>query len=418
MQIFRIHSRWFPLLSACVALGILLLILLPLPNPASLDDGLRHLAIGRIMAEHGIRAVTGGLDRRDSVTGWGDFFSAGYFTQHNTDPWFLADVLMMPLGSLPTLIALKLISICSIIILIAAMLFSFRTFRLPPFPAGALLLLLLLGEPKFTGRLLLARPFLLMTSMAILMLPAVLRRRHGAVFLLLVFATLFSHLFVLPLGIAALGALWLWSRREKRSALLCLAALLGGTGTGLLLHPTSSDYTHYLLTVFLRIPFAFSSRASMGSEMYTSFASGPSLVEPLAALLLLMGLFAVVRLRIPWERLHRSGLTLIAAIAGPLLLASFVWVRAVDILWPFLILLLAGLVALAPDLPRRMLHAFAPRSPAGTGRILLLVLLLVCSARLYRLTELMTERNAHTALSRFAALSVLPEDATVLNIDW
>ncbi len=402
------NFKWLPFFAVLVVFGIILLILLPLPNPPSIDDGLRHLVMGRTMAERGML----------SVGGWGDFFSTGYFTQHNTDPWFLADVLMMPLRGVPTVAALKLIIVLSIAFFIATALFALRSFRMSPAVTGALLLFLMLGEPKFTGRLFLARPFLLMTCIAILTLLAVLRRKPVWVFILLAFATLLSHLFVLPLGIALLGALWLRSLPEKRGALLLLVALIGGTGLGLLLHPAPLNYIHYLLTVFIRIPFSFSQRAEMGSEMFSSFASGPSLVEPLAAVIFLMGLFAVVRLRVPRIALHRGGLSLIAVIAGSLLLASFLWVRAIDVLWPFLILLLAGLLASVPQLPGAMLRAFAPRSPLQTARIVVLFLILICSARLYRLTELMGERNTHTSLQRFAAVQIIPPNEAVLNLDW
>lgn len=410
--------RWLPLFTTCFILLFTLLILLPLKNPPSLDDGLRHVTIGRLMAEHGIASVTGGRDRRDSVKGWGDFFFAGYFAHHNSDPWFLSDVLSMPLSSLPLVTALKVSILCSLILLLLSSWLFFRSIRLPPVTTSFLLLLLAWGEMPFYARLFLGRPFPLMTVLAILTVTAVLHRKWVFLPPLLCIATLLSHLFVLPLGISVIGALWLWTLKEKSCAAKVMTAAVLGVLAGLLLHPAPLQYLHYLLTVFIRIPFLFGRRADMGSEMYSAFSVGPTAAIPVTGIIILMAFFIWNKLKVPLKTFHREGFSFIAFLTLLFFCAFFVWMRALDVLWPLLVLSIALLIRIAPEMPHRFLTFFFNPPIRRISTIAPLIVLLFFSVYLQRTGAYFLRTNHFNALSRLQGLSLIPSGSRVLNLDW
>ena len=400
--------QWLPLFTTCFIILITFLILLPLKNPPSLDDGLRHVTIGRLMAENGI----------SSVKGWGDFFFAGYFSHHNSDPWFLSDVLSMTLSRLSLVTALKVTILSSLTLILLSAWVFFRSLRLPPVTTSFLLLLLAFGEMPFYSRFFLARPFPLMTAIVILTVMAVLHRKWIVLLPLLCVATLLSHLFVLPLGIGIIGALWLWSFGEKKASLSVVTATAAGVLLGLVLHPAPFAYLHYLVTIFIRIPFLFNRRADMGSEMYSAFSVGPSAAIPVAGIIVLMAFFLRYRFRIPFQKFHKEGFSFVAFLAFFFLCAFMIWMRAIDVLWPLLVLSIALLIRISPLFPVRMLTEFFTPPFKRITTTAPLILLLLFSVYLQRTSAYFLRTNHFNALSRLQALSLIPPHSRVLNLDW
>lgn len=237
--------EWSPLFTITFALALVIVILAPLRNPFVLDDGIRHFTLASLLVRDGL----------PSFSGWGDFFFAGYFAEFNSDPWFLFDVILMPLADLPLVFALKVFTVLSVAALLGAMWLLLRPLRLTAMQRSVLLLLFLLGENEFFIRLFLARPFNVITIIFILTIAAVLKKNWVAIFFLLCAATLFHYLFVFPLFVGIAGSIWLWITHEKHSAFRVFCAASLGVAAGLLLHPHTWNYLHFIVRVFPAVPF-------------------------------------------------------------------------------------------------------------------------------------------------------------------
>ena len=383
------------------------LIILPLPNPVSLDDGLRHLAMARHMTETGFA----------SDTGWGDFFFEGYFAEHNLDPWYLADIAYVPFTLFPMVLGLKLFTLAGILLLAAAFLVLLRSFHLPAAWMAALLLLLVGGDPVFFGRLLIGRPFVLMTVLALLVLHCILSRRAALAGALIGIAVLSSQLFVFPLLVAASGSVWLLFLRKRGAALRMAAFSAIGAGAGLFLHPHTGDYIRYLRDVFLRLPFL--QHIGRGGEMYSGLAYSQSVIVVIGFLALLAAaLSAAAKERVSPRALHVRGITLTLALSVLFGTAYLFWIRAIDVLWPFLLLLVAQVAGL-PGVraffagPLSVGRKTWERSFVFLGGIVLIVLV-----NMSMVGAQLAATDGARSLAQFQPLAQIPAGARVLNADW
>src|SRR3989339_401366 len=170
-----LRRRWMPLVIGALCVGLIALMLWPLENAPFQDDGIRHLTLARLMAERGIGAFTG----------WGGLFFTGYFTHHNSDPWFLSEVLLLPLAGFPLVTGIKWFIVLSSALLAVIMIFAFRALKVPSGSAAILIVLLLFGELGFFLRLFLARPFILISCVLVLVILAIVRRQTWALLRLL-----------------------------------------------------------------------------------------------------------------------------------------------------------------------------------------------------------------------------------------
>ncbi len=371
-----------------------------LKGPVSLDDGLRHVEMGRRMAEQG--TIT--LD-------WSQFIYAGVLRDLHTDPWFLADALYAPFAHIDSFIALRLFTLVAFVLLAASFLLALRAYEVPKRSQSILLLLLALGDPVFLFRLLLGRPFVLFTAAALLVLWCLRARREWVLVPLLCLSVLLSHLFIFPLGIALLFAVWLgFGRGEWKRTGLVLLFSGTGVGAGLLLHPGAGAYLWYIVHVLALIPLLGS--LGLGSELQTSF-----FVDTVSVWVLLGAIITLLGACTAEERKRAFAaegdapflLILLALFLG----AFFFWDRAIDFLWPLLLLFIGIFLTRFPALPSRIAKRSLPASVYVRGLVLVSLLLLAAPAAF----ELATIPLVMPRLSA-ASLERVPHGARVLNIDW
>lgn len=390
------------LLLGVAALAWAAVVLFSLKNPASLDDGLRHFAYAKA-------SLGGGWSQ-----GWSRFLYEGYLSGLKTDPWFLADVLMTPFSLLPIATGIKLFTLAELAAVIAASLLFLRSLRLTPASRTLLLAVLLFGHPQWLGRTLIGRPFPLITVAAILTLWAILERRHVALAVVLGASVLLSQLFVFPLCIAVCGVLWRLSLRDARGAGQMTAAAAVGVVTGLLLHPHPIEYLRYMVTAFVRIPFLgdIGLSAEMSGGLGDLWAANVAVV---AAAVGLIAVAAVARHRVSPRMMHAKGITLITTLCLGLLCAYLLWVRAIDVLWPMLTLLLATVYALHPSLAA---DSKAVARSSRAARILTVIMVLMLPLQALSVSMTFWRVDAEKSLDAFSAVDTLPPGSRVLNADW
>ncbi|MDD5026379.1 MAG: hypothetical protein PHH13_03310 [Candidatus Peribacteraceae bacterium] len=400
------QRRWMPVTIGALCVGLIAFMLWPLENVPFQDDGIRHLTLARLMAEHGI----------GTFTGWGDFFFTGYFAHHNSDPWFLSEVLLIPLASLPLVTGIKWFIVLSSALLATVMGTAFRVLKVPSGATALLIPLLLFGEAGFFLRLFLARPFILMSCVLVLVILAIVQRRTWALIPLLALAILLSHLFIFPLIASCIGVLWLLSVGDAPRARIAALSIVAGTGLGLLLHPQASAYLHYLFTVFLQP--VFSQQMSHGTELWRGFGMGAHMTEPAAGAAILFVTCILARLKVPLSTLHERGITFTAFIATGLLFAFWLWIRSVEMLWPVLILLMGQLIGLAPSAPSLLLKKILP-SKFASGTLAICALIIIMAHNIQSTSfYLLREDPKHTLVPVAEALKNIEPDAHVLNILW
>ena len=189
-------------------------LLLALKNVISLDDGIRHFAMAKFMAEHGLAANTG----------WNVFLYHGAMADLPVDPWFLYDVLLIPLTRLSPAVALKIISLIEILLISGIFLLLLRRLRTPKSAEPWYVLALFFGDFHFTHRLLLGRPFPLFTALTLAAILLIWQKKWIVLALLLLLSALLSHLFLFPLAVSLVGVVWLLLFQERRDAARSLFA--------------------------------------------------------------------------------------------------------------------------------------------------------------------------------------------------
>ena len=136
-------------------------------NPLSLDDGLRHFVLAERYRAEGIEDPS-----------WSDFFFQGYFTRHRVDPWFLADLSYVPFTNFENRVTgIKAATFFFLCTLLFSVLLFLRRVKIRPVLGCIVLLLFFFGSSIFSFRLMLGRPFVLVTSLLLLVLYAVIERR-------------------------------------------------------------------------------------------------------------------------------------------------------------------------------------------------------------------------------------------------
>lgn len=378
-----------------------------LPSPLSGDDALRHLAMARVLWNEGC------------CPGWDRFIFSGYLAQHSVDPWFLAHLTYLPFIGFGTELALKLYTLVCIAALFIAFLSLARSIGLKPGQMSFLIMFLFLGDSLFFGRFLLGRPFVLITALVLFELRFILERKQTAVAALIFVATLFSHLFVLPLGIAMVASVWLWLLRERHRAYQMLALSCIAIVLGILLHPQPGQYLHYLWVVFLRIPFSKS--LPLGMELYSGFRMSLVPVATLGVAKLLLAAELQRDGLSTLSRFHRQGGTLMVFLCTALLFGFFLWSRLIDLLWPLLIVLLAHVfVFCRPVIEEvRTYVCWQWGKFVLRGGVLLCTLVtLFCVTVFYTVSVRIVRTDERRSLERFSILELLPPGAHVLNPEW
>ncbi len=397
-------QEFAPVLTAIGSIFLLFLIILPATSIPSIDDGIRHYTIAKLMGEHGIRWFHG----------WGDFFFAGYFTKWNSDPWFLSDILLIPLAKLPLLTYYKTLSIINASLLVSILLLFLRSLRIPSMQGTWIVLLFLFGEYSFIQRLFLARPFALLTCTFLLSIWCVLYRRWLVLFCILMIATLLSHLFVFSLAASILGSLWLWTIGERKNAAFISLAAMMGVATGLFLHPQTIAYSHYLLNVFFRIPFL--KDIGLGNELYTGLNMGTSVVQLLFGLLTLLICLGISSKKLTAQKCHTTGLTYTGTLGIGLFGCFLFWTRAIDFAWPVLVIIYAQILSALPSLPELVRkHAAEMRISMKMIKISFSLILI---ATIARFSYPFLWKHAPSPFAYYQSLNVIPSGAKVINTDW
>ncbi len=403
MQRLRSLEQFLPaliLLGAVVFLGLFLFIL---PNPVALDDGLRHAVMARAMAEQGILAVPG----------WSAFLYEGALSTIKADPWFLADVLFIPLLPLGLTGAIKAFSLIGIGSLLLSFELLLCSFGLAPRARALLLFSLLSLNAAFFFRLLLGRPFPLLTALMLVLLWALLQRRWWIAAGILAVSVLFSQLFVFPLFVGCVVIAWMTVTVRPRRVLPCALACAGGTAAGFILHPAPADFLRYFFAVFLAIPLL--AGGENGIEMQGGMYGDA--VSVFAALGLTVVMFMVLfhGRRLTPRTFVESDLAVLTALVIILGGTFMLWQRAIDLLWPVLLVLIARIFSLFPDVLRESKRIFLPRLPRNLELDTLLCTGIVTFiASLY----LLVLGNPSESLSVFSAMRAVPDGSRVLNADW
>ncbi|MFA5799784.1 MAG: hypothetical protein WC840_02385 [Candidatus Peribacteraceae bacterium] len=395
------HKRWLlPWLAAAGGFLVIVMIFAVLRNHPSMDDALRHFMMGRAMAEQGILRVRG----------WSGWFFSGYAHDHIVDPWFLSNVLYVPFSGFPVVEGLKLFSLASILALLLSFGLCLRALRVGPVASALLILLLLFGHRTYTYRLLFGRPFTLVTALTLLLLLSILRERFLWSGLLLCVLTLMSHLFFFPLGVSMVGCVWLAYTGRKTSAIRLFWLSMGGVAVGFLLHPTSVEYLQYLWFVFIKS--SFYPLFDKGGELGSGLGKGVILYPLLGFAVLLQTL--LIRER----RSVGNVIFLLDVLVAAFFLQFLIWLRAIDFLWPLLLLLIGALLADGGRVLERLGRLLLPPVFVKTS-VVATLLLLLCGATIGRLTyDLISTDGSRSLRSLQQALERVPPRARILNVEW
>jgi hypothetical protein len=379
-------------------------------GPFAPDDGLRHIVMANTYRMNGFM----------SDSGWGRYFFWGYFTEHMLNLWWLSEIIYIPFTFfVDQIVGLKVATLVFCALLIAVMSIPLYIYRVPAIFACAYLLTVFLLTPTFSLRLLLGRPFVLLS---VIFVGVYLLIFHGPkhlkwffVSVLLALSTLMSHLFVFPLLLCFTASAVLWWYEKRQEALLCAASAVFGVIMGLILHPHSVEYIGYMLDVFLRTPFT---DTGVGNENNMGlFGGDPSswggLIFPMLLLVYIHARKNLLSLLAKREDICCSFVLL----AG-LTVAYFMWVRTVDFYWPVLAMLSLQMLTLTPKMPREVYHA-ATQIWKKTFKIhWLLIAACVLLAHSGRLAyDTFMYRN-HSLLDGYSAIWEVEEGSRVLNIQW
>ncbi len=352
-------------------------------------------------------------DQQTLAVGWGDFFYAGYFHTMSSDPWFLSDVLMIPFVGFSIVTAIKLFLLISCLLLAGAFLLFFRALDLPPRTSAVLLLLAFFANPQFLGRILLGRPFTIMSAITIVILMAIITRRFLLLGILMAVAVLLSQLFVFPLLLSLGGTVWYLVSGQRKNAQRLFLALLLGVSAGLLIHPLPGAYLHYLFTVFPRIPFL--KTLHLGTEMGSAMGNATTSI-------VMLGIIALLHITL-FARGHKhqafaSGLLFLDALLIFFGIAFFLWIRAIDIFWPLLIVTLAMLISIDPHIIEETMRKILPRNVAQS-RTPLYIIGAYCTCVILSAAVGFYIANTANNLDAFAeSLTSIPPNSHVMNVDW
>ena len=374
-------------------------------NPLSLDDGLRHFVLAERYRAEGIEDPS-----------WSDFFFQGYFTRHRVDPWFLADLSYVPFTNFENRVTgIKAATFFFLCTLLFSVLLFLRRVKIRPVLGCIVLLLFFFGSSIFSFRLMLGRPFVLVTSLLLLVLYAVIERRWILLGFLLLLSVLFSHLFVFPLGAASLGALWWLWRRDVRAACFAFAAVATGVIFGVILHPQSIEYLTWMKDIFFLIPL--SKNRDLGGEVYSGLGFGDISVFLVLALAALLIVLLALRGELKEATTKHPEIYLFGLLATLFFFAFLFWARAIDLFWPmgilFLLSLLTATEGVQKDAEEKLRTPYFPFRL--TALHLIFVLLLTTGIGE---TSRFIGKDESRSPEAFAAIRMVPAGARVFDIDW
>lgn len=374
-------------------------------NPLSLDDGLRHFVLAERYRTEGLEGPL-----------WSDFLFEGYFTAHRVDPWFLADLSYVPFTIFENRVAgLKAATFFSLCVLLFSVLLFLRRAQARPFPASLVLLFLFFGSSIFSFRLMLGRPFVLVTSLVLFTLYVILERRWLLLCFLLIVSVLFSHLFVFPLGVSFCGALWWLWRGEKRAAGLAFAAIAGGVLLGVILHPQSSEYLIWMKNIFFLIPF--SKERDLGGEVYTGLRVGDVSVFLSLALSMLLIVLLALRGELKEALAKHPEIWLFGFFSAFFFCTFLFWARAIDLFWPLSILFLLSLLTATAGAQKDAEEKLrVPYFPLRITALHLIVAVLLTTG--IGFTGQFIGRDARRSTEAFAAVRTVLAGARVFDVDW
>lgn len=399
----RIRIQADLLIAAAIVL-LFALILFTLHNPTSLDDGLRHFTMAQAMREQGIM----------SMPGWSGFLSQGYLHHIPVDPWFLSDVLLIPFTHLPIAKGLQLFIVLNLALLVGVSLRLFRSFKLSTVERCFFLLLLIFGDAQFLGRFLLGRPYSLITIVSIAVVLCILKRKWLILAIILALSVLLSQLFVFPFFLCACAILASLISRKYSDTLTISAASLIGLIAGLFLHPYSFLYISYLITAFFQIPFLKS--IGLSREMQ----SGVTDVACVGVLILIASAsFLAIALQKKKRIIFNNHPDILFLGIASLFLAAafFFWVRAIDLLWPLLVILTARLYVLDRTSVTDLLKHLRPKNN-HLLQFIQYIAIGLCFVQVMSLPYVLVRDDKTHSLEPYEILSRIPQQSRVLNFDW
>jgi len=374
-------------------------------NPLSLDDGLRHFVLAERYRMEGVDGPS-----------WSDFLFEGYFTTHKVDPWFLADLSYVPFTIFENSIAgIKTATFVFLCFLIFSLLYSLRRIRMRPVLTVLILLIFFFGSETFMFRLMLGRPFVLITALLLLTVSCIVERRPIFLGILLALATLFSHLFIFPLGVAIMGSIWLFLLRERKAAFLSLGASVLGVGIGLILHPDGVLYLQWIKDIIFAIPF--SKDLDLGGEVYSGLGFGDVSVFLILAVSILVVVTLALRGEFHASMKKHPEILFLGTLTGFFFLAFLLWARAIDLFWPIAVLTLAFLLGTTEGVQDDVVEGLhTPYFPfrLTAFHLITALLLMTCAGQVWRFIADDDQRSPQA----FAAINVIPAHATVFNVDW
>jgi hypothetical protein len=285
-------ARWAALLT-----GVAALLQLLTPVPWDADTGY-HVAVGKLIAEHGIL----------EAFPWTPF---SWLADHYADKELLFHLLLAPLSGLSWITAAK---VAGTLLGGAALVALFLVLRAEGVPRPGLWALLpLAASGGFVLRFALVRPHLLSVALAIAVVWAAARARSAVLAvacLLYPWCYIAWHLPLVLVGLVELARALSGSRPEWRP----LAVAAAGVAVGLAVHPNAANLVRFWWLVHVEILGRTAWAGRTGFELGAEFQ--PYGLADLLRYALVPALLTSVAAAIAWRRRREDGVSLAFAIAA------------------------------------------------------------------------------------------------------
>jgi hypothetical protein len=308
---------------AALLTGVAALLQLLTPVPWDADTGY-HVAVGKLIAEHGIL----------EAFPWTPF---SWLADHYADKELLFHLLLAPLSALSWITAAKLAGTLLGGGVLVALFLVLRAESVPR--PGLWALLPLAASGGFVLRFALVRPHLLSIALAVLVLSAAARGRHAvlaAACLLYPWCYIAWHLPLVLVGLVELARALSGRRPEWKPFAVAAAAL----AIGVAVHPNAANLVRFWWLVHVEILGRTAWAGRKGFELGAEFQ--PYAVTDLLRYAFVPALLTSVAAAIAWRRRREDEVSLAFAIAavafGALTLASS---RFIEYFAPFAALAVA-----------------------------------------------------------------------------
>jgi len=369
----------------------------------SFDDSLRHFMMGKLMAARGILGLRG----------WSEWFFAGYLFEHPVDPWFLSNVLYMPFTGFPIAQGLHLYALFSITFLAFCFVLILKNLEVNPVISSLLVLLLIFGHEGFLFRLLIARPFTVITALTVLLMLFIIKKKNIPAGITMVLLVMLSHIFVFPLGVALIGVFLSYMNKNKQKSLSLFAAVSVGTLVGFFLHPEPIEYLKYMGLVFFRTPFMnFPDRAT---ELSGGLGEG-GIIFVITAVIVLLHFLIIFNRKVRQKDLF---VLLFLDFVAVFFLAQFMlWARSMDFLWPALLVLAGWLTTYFADPFGKLSELFSQKRHA-IGALTAAFTLFVCFVSTVPLALAINFSDKNHSLNFYKqAFANVEPSARILPVRW